>query len=78
MLHIELTEDFENRLTQIAHENGQNSKEWATGVLKLVVEHQEILEDFEDIIAADKVRKAIDSGKEATFTLQEVKQQLGL
>lgn len=78
MLQIELTEDLESRLTQLARESGLNAKDWATTMLKLLVEHREIVEDLEDIIAADKIRKAIDSGEEETFTLDQVKRELGI
>jgi predicted DNA-binding protein len=39
---------------------------------------EELLEDLEDIIAADQVRKKINSGEEETYSLQQVKQHLGL
>jgi RHH-type rel operon transcriptional repressor/antitoxin RelB len=38
----------------------------------------EKLENFEDLKDAQEISKAIEEGKEKTYTLEEVEQQLGL
>ncbi|MCV6636224.1 hypothetical protein [Candidatus Albibeggiatoa sp. nov. NOAA] len=78
MLQLDLNNNIEQRLIQIAHDNGYNVKDWVTCLLNGLLEHEELLEDLEDIIAADQVRKAINSGEEETYSLQQVERHLGL
>jgi len=75
MLQLDLNTNMEQRLIQIAYDNGYNVNDWLTSILNGLLEHEELLED---IIAADQVRKAINAGEEETYSLQQVKQHLGL
>ncbi|MEK7991666.1 MAG: hypothetical protein VSS52_011720 [Thiotrichaceae bacterium] len=78
MLQLDLNTNMEQRLIQIAYDNGYSVNDWLTNFLNGLLEHEELLEDLEDIIAADQVRKAINVGEEKTYSLQQVKLYLGL
>ena len=78
MLTIELGSELEKRLTDIARANNQSVKEWLSELLQSLLEHQEYLEDLADICEAEKVHAAIERGEEETYSLDEVKQELGL
>ncbi|KOR29288.1 hypothetical protein TI03_02675 [Achromatium sp. WMS1] len=78
MLQLDLNTEMEQRLIQMAHDSGHDVKQWIMQLLNGLLENAELLEDLEDIIAAEQVRTAINKGEEETFALKEVEQHLGL
>lgn len=66
MLQLDLNTNMEQRLIQIVYDYGYSVNDWLTHLFNGLLEHEELLEDLEDIIAADQVRKAINVGKEET------------
>ena len=78
MLTIELGSELEKRLAELAKANNQSVKDWLSELLQNLLKHQEYLEDLADIREAEKVHAAIEQGEEETYSLEEVKQELGL
>ena len=72
MLAIRLPEDIENRLNALAKATGRTKTFYAR---EAILEH---LDDLEDLYLAEKVADRIRTGKEDTFTLAEVEDELGL
>jgi len=71
-LSIELPEDIEERLQELAQRTGRSE---ASYVLEAVVEH---LGDLEDIYIAEQRLADIRSGRSMTITLDELERNLGL
>lgn len=72
MLAIRLPEDVEKRLNALAKATGRTKTFYAR---EAILEH---LDDLEDLYLAEKVADRIRTGKEDTFTLAEVEDELGL
>jgi RHH-type rel operon transcriptional repressor/antitoxin RelB len=71
-LSIELPEDIEERLQELAQRTGRSE---ASYVLEAVVEY---LGDLEDIYIAEQRLADIRSGRSMTITLDELERNLGL
>ena len=72
MLAIRLPESIEKRLEQLARRTGRTKTFYAR---EAILRH---LEDLEDVYAAEQVLERVRAGKEKTYTLDEVRDHLGL
>lgn len=72
MLTLRLPDEAEARLEALAKRTGRSKSFYAR---QAILEH---LDDLEDAFLAEKVLDRIRTGEEATFTLDEVEQELGL
>ena len=72
MLAIRLPQDIEQRLAELARRTGRTKTFYAR---QAILEH---LDDLEDLYMAEDVLNRIRTGEEQTFSLEEVKQSLGL
>lgn len=70
MLAIRLPEDIELRLEALAKKSGRTKTYYAR---EAIVEY---LEDLEDLYEAERVARRIQQGKEKTYSLEEVMEQL--
>lgn len=66
------TQEFKNRVDFLAKETRRPSSFYFNLLL------EEHLEDLEDIYLSEKVLQDIRSGKEKTYTIEEVCKELGL
>jgi len=69
---IEISKSLERRFTRVANRSGRKLPELANGVLLQYVE------DSEDVFEAERILRRVRSGREKTFTLEQVTQRLGL
>lgn len=72
MLAVRLPEDIERRLGELAKATGRTKSYYAR---EAIIEK---LEDLEDIYYAEKVLEDIKAGRSRTYSLEEVKRELGL
>ena len=72
MLAIRLPADIENRLDQLAQSTGRTKTFYAREAI------MEYLDDLEDIYLAEKRLSDVYAGKSKTFSLDEVRSELGL
>jgi RHH-type rel operon transcriptional repressor/antitoxin RelB len=72
MLAIRLPQSIEKRLEKLAQRTGRTKTFYAR---EAILNH---LEDLEDAHAAERVLGRVRSGKEATYSLDEVAKRLGL
>jgi len=72
MLAIRLPAEIEARLAKLAKRNGRSKTFHAR---EAILKH---LEDMEDLYLAEQIKRRIDSGEEATLTLEEVEARLDL
>ena len=71
MLAVRLPEDIERRLGELAKATGRTKSYYAR---EAIIEK---LEDLEDIYYAEKVLEDIKAGRSRTYSLEEVKRELG-
>ena len=69
---VQLPQDAENRLEDLAKEAGCSKEEYIT---EAVLEY---LDDLEDIYLAKKRLEDLRAGRSETYTLEEVGKELGL
>lgn len=72
MLAIRLPQSIEDRLDRLAKKTGRTKTFYAR---EAILRH---LEDLEDTYEAERVMERVRSGKEQTYTLDEVRERLGL
>ena len=72
MLAIRLSEELEARLESLAKATGRTKTFYAREAIA------EYLEDLEDLYLAEKSLKDIQEGRSKTYTLDEVKAELGI
>jgi RHH-type transcriptional regulator, rel operon repressor / antitoxin RelB len=72
MLAIRLPVEIEARLAKLAKRTGRSKTFHAR---EAILKH---LEDMEDLYLAEQIKRRIDSGEEATFSLEEVEARLDL
>ena len=72
MLAIRLPEEIEMRLTVLAKKTGRTKTFYAK---EAILKH---LEDLEDYYLASQVSEEIRKGKEKTYSIDEVRSELGL
>jgi len=72
MLSLRLPEDIESRLDKLAKATGRTKSFYAR---EAILEH---LADLEDLYLAEKRLAKVRTGKSKTYTLNAVKQELGL
>ena len=72
MLGIRLPKELEQRLADLAERTGRTKSYYAREAI------MEYLEDMEDVYLAEQALERIRTGKERTYTLEEVEQRLGL
>ncbi len=72
MLAIRLPQSIEDRLERLAKKTGRTKTFYAR---EAIVRH---IEDLEDVYEAERVMERVRAGKEQTYTLDEVKERLGL
>lgn len=72
MLAIRLTDDIETRLNRLAKATGRTKTFYAR---EAIVEY---LDDLEDLYLAEQRYEEIQAGRAKTFTLDEVKVQIGI
>ena len=72
MLAIRLSEELEARLENLAKATGRTKTFYAREAIA------EYLEDLEDLYLAEKSLKDIQEGRSKTYTLDEVKAELGI
>ena len=72
MLAIRLPANIEKRLDKLARKTGRTKTFYAR---EAILRH---LEELEDIYQAERVLERVRSGKEKTYSLDQVKQRLGL
>ncbi len=72
MLAIRLPESIEKRLEKLAKRTGRTKTFYAR---EAILRH---IEDLEDVYEAERVLERIRSGKEKTYSLDEVTEHLGL
>jgi len=72
MLALRLPEDIEQRLEALAKRTGRSKSFYAR---EAILEH---LDDLEAAYLSDEIMKRVESGKERTFTLEELEKELGL
>ena len=72
MLALRLPEDIESRLDKLAKATGRTKSFYAR---EAILEH---LSDLEDLYLAEKRLAKVRTGKSKTYTLNAVKQELGL
>jgi len=75
-LSISLTDSNYTGLVSLAKEKGINRSKIANKALELYI--QEIKLENEDILTAEKAWKKFEESGEQTFSLSEVKKELGL
>lgn len=72
MLAVRLPEEIEHRLVNLAKKTGRTKSFYAhEAILKY-------LDDLEDIYLAEKRLEDLRAGRSRTYTLDEVKKELGL
>jgi RHH-type rel operon transcriptional repressor/antitoxin RelB len=71
-ISIRLPEETEQRLNALAEATGRTKTFYIREAIA------EYLEDLEDTYLAETALKRVRSGKERTYTLEEVEQRLGL
>lgn len=72
MLAIRLPQSIEDRLERLAKKTGRTKTFYAR---EAILRH---IEDLEDVYEAERTLERVRAGKEQTYTLDEVKKQLGL
>ena len=72
MLALRLPPEIEKRLDVLAKKTGRTKSFYAR---EAISRH---IDDLEDIYLAEKILDRIKSGKERTYTLDEVERELGL
>ena len=72
MLTVRLPEEIEHRLVNLAKKTGRTKSFYAR---EAILEH---LDDLEDIYLAEKRLENLRAGRSRTYTLEEVKKELGL
>ena len=72
MLAIRLPEEIEARLENLAKATGRTKTFY---VREAILEY---LEDMEDLYLAEQVLADIQAGRSKTYTIEEVKKQLGM
>ena len=72
MLALRLPDDIERRLDALAKRSGRSKSFYAR---EAILEH---LDDLEAAYLSDEILKRIDSGREKTYTLDELEKELGL
>ena len=72
MLAIRLPEEIEARLENLAKATGRTKTFYAREAIL------EYLEDMEDLYLAEQVLADIQAGRSKTYTLEEVKKELGM
>jgi RHH-type rel operon transcriptional repressor/antitoxin RelB len=72
MLAIRLSEETEARLEHLAQVTGRTKTFYAREAI------ERHLDDLEDIYLADEVLKRLHQGRERTYSLEEVRRELGL
>lgn len=72
MLAIRLPEEIESRLDALAKATGRTKTFYAREAIL------EYLDDLEDLYEAESELKAIRAGSSKTYTLDEVKTELGI
>ena len=72
MLAIRLPEEIEARLENLAKSTGRTKTFYAREAIL------EYLEDMEDLYLAEQVLADIQAGRSKTYTLEEVKKELGM
>ena len=72
MLAIRLPEEIEARLENLAKATGRTKTFYAREAIL------EYLEDMEDLYLAEQVLDDIQAGRSKTYTIEEVKKQLGM
>ena len=72
MLALRLPEDIERRLEALAKRSGRSKSFYAR---EAILEH---LDDLEAAFLSDEILKRVETGKEKTFTLDELEKELGL
>lgn len=72
MLAIRLSEEIEARLEHLAQVTGRTKTFYAREAI------ERHLDDLEDVYLADEVLKRLHQGMERTYSLEEVRRELGL
>lgn len=72
MLAIRLPEEIESRLEHLAQATGRTKTFYAREAI------ERYIEDLEDIYLAEEISRRIDQGIERLYTLEEMRQALGL
>ena len=72
MLAIRLSDEMEARLASLAKATGRTKTFYAREAIT------EYLDDLEDLYLAEKSLKDIQEGRSKTYTLDEVKAELGI
>jgi len=72
MLALRLPPDIEKRLDALAKKTGRTKSFYAR---EAILRH---LDDLEDIYLAEKILDRIKTGRERTYTIDEVERELGL
>ena len=72
MLAIRLSDEMEARLANLAKATGRTKTFYAREAIT------EYLDDLEDLYLAEKSLKDIQEGRSKTYTLDEVKAELGI
>jgi len=72
MLAIRLPEAIERRLEKLAKRTGRTKTFYAREAIL------RYLEDLEDVYQAERVWERVRTGKEKTYSLDEVRKRLGL
>ena len=72
MLAVRLPEDIERRLGELAKATGRTKSHYAREAII------DMLEELEDVYIAEKRLEDIKSGRSRTYSLEEVKAELGL
>lgn len=72
MLALRLPEDIERRLEALAKRTGRSKSFYAR---EAILEH---LDDLEAAHLSDQILQRVQSGKEKTYTLDELEKELGL
>lgn len=72
MLAIRLPEEIESRLEHLAQATGRTKTFYAREAI------ERYIEDLEDIYLAEETSRRIDQGTERLYTLEEMRQALGL
>lgn len=72
MLAVRLPEDVEERLNALAKATGRTKSYYAREAII------EMLDELEDIYLAEKRLEDIRAGRSRTYSLEEVKRELGL
>jgi RHH-type rel operon transcriptional repressor/antitoxin RelB len=69
---LRLPEDVKKRLERLAKRTGRSK------TFYLIEAISEKIDDLEDFYQADKIARRVGSGKEKTWSLEEVERDLGL